>query len=99
MAIQSILKLRLHMMEKKISELPEGVNLWWWVDKWNDHIDGLDDGTLENDNGSGKTLKAAYTTKSAGKYYVAAQLEDADKNVLGYVCTTITSKAPELIPQ
>lgn len=81
---------------KEISELPEGVNLWWWVDKWNDHIDGLDDGTLENDNGSGKTLKAAYTTKSAGKYYVAAQLEDADKNVLGYVCTTITSKAPEI---
>ena len=81
---------------KEISELPEGVNLWWWVDIWNDHTDGLKDGTLENDKNSGKTLKAAYTTKSAGKYYVVAQLKDADKNVLGYVCTTITSKAPEI---
>ena len=54
------------------------------------------DGTLENDNDSGKTLKAAYTTKSAGKYYVVAQLKDADGNELGYVCTTITSKAPEI---
>ncbi len=81
---------------KEISELPEEVNLWWWVDKWNDHIDGLDDGTLENDNGSGKTLKAAYTTKSAGKYYVVAKLEDANKNELGSVCTTITSKVPEI---
>lgn len=25
---------------KEISELPEGVNLWWWVDTWNDHTDG-----------------------------------------------------------
>lgn len=81
---------------KEVSELPEGVNLWWWVDIWNDHTDGLDDGTLENDNGSGKTLKAAYTTKSAGKYYVVAQLKDADDNELGSVCTTITSKAPEI---
>lgn len=53
----------------------------------------MSDGTLENDNGSGKTLKAAYTTKSAGKYYVVAQLKDADGNELGSVCTTITSKA------
>lgn len=81
---------------KEISELPEKVNLWWWVDKWNDHIDGLNDGTLENDNNSGKTLKAAYTTKSAGKYYVVAELKDADGNVLGSVCTTITSKEPEI---
>lgn len=80
---------------KEISELPEGVNLWWWVDIWNDHTDGLKDGTLENDKNSGKTLKAAYTTKSAGKYYVVAQLKDADDNELGYACTTITSKAPE----
>lgn len=56
----------------------------------------MSDGTLENDNGSGKTLKAAYTTKSAGKYYVVAQLKDADGNELGSVCTTITSKAPEI---
>ena len=81
---------------EEISELPEGVNLWWWVDTWNDHTDGLNDGTLENDNGSGKTLKAAYTTKSAGKYYVVAQLKDADGNELGSVYTTITSKAPEV---
>lgn len=81
---------------KEISELPEEVNLWWWVDTWNDHTDGLNDGTLENDNGSGKTLKAAYTTKSAGKYYVVAQLKDADDNELGSVCTTITSKEPEI---
>lgn len=81
---------------KEVSELPEGVNLWWWVDTWNDHIGGLNDGTLENDNGSGKTLKAAYTTKSAGKYYVVAKLEDANKNELGSACTTITSKAPEI---
>lgn len=81
---------------KEISEIPEGVNLWWWVDTWNDHTDGLDDGTLENNNGSGKTLKAAYTTKSAGKYYVVAQLKDADDNELGSVCTTITSKEPEI---
>lgn len=81
---------------KEISELPEGVNLWWWVDTGNDHTDGLNDGTLEINDNSGKTLKAAYTTKSAGKYYVVAQLEDADKKVLGYVCTTITSKAPEI---
>lgn len=81
---------------KEISELPEKVNLWWWVDTWNDHTDGLSDGTLENDNGSGKTLKAAYTTKSAGKYYVVAQLKDANDNELGSVCTTITSKAPEI---
>lgn len=81
---------------KEVSELPEGVNLWWWVDICNDHTDGLDDGTLENDNGSGKTLKAAYTTKSAGKYYVVAKLEDANKNELGSACTTITSKAPEI---
>lgn len=80
---------------EEISELPEGVNLWWWIDTWNDHTDGLNDGTLENDNKSGKTLKAAYTTKSAGKYYVVAQLKDADDNELGYACTTITSKAPE----
>lgn len=63
---------------KELSALPDGVNLWWWVDTWNDHTDGLSDGTLENDNGSGKTLKAAYTTKSAGKYYVAAKLETAE---------------------
>lgn len=81
---------------KEISELPEGVNLWWWVDTWNDHTDGLSDGTLENDKNSGKTLKAAYTTKSAGKYYVVAQLKDANDNELGSVCTTITSKAPEI---
>ncbi|MCQ4927932.1 hypothetical protein NE466_10365, partial [Veillonella parvula] len=30
--------------EKEINELPEGVNLWWWVDTWNDHTDGLSDG-------------------------------------------------------
>lgn len=82
--------------EKEINELPEGVNLWWWVDTWNDHTDGLSDGTLENDKNSGKTLKAAYTTKSAGKYYVVAQLKDANDNELGSVCTTITSKAPEI---
>lgn len=81
---------------KEISELPEGVNLWWWVDTWGDHTDGLKDGTLENDKDSGKTLKAAYTTKSAGKYYVVAQLKDANNNELGLVCTTITSKAPEI---
>lgn len=81
---------------KEISELPEGVNLWWWIDTWNDHTDGLSDGTLENDNGSGKTFKAAYTTKSAGKYYVVAQLKDANDNELGSVCTTITSKASEI---
>lgn len=81
---------------KELSALPEGVNLWWWVDTWNDHTDGLDDGTLENNNGSGKTLKAAYTTKSAGKYYVVAQLKDADGKELGSACTTITSKAPEI---
>ena len=81
---------------EEISELPEGINLWWWVDTWNDHTDGLNDGTLENDNGSGKTLKAVYTTKSAGKYYVVAQLKDADGNELGSVYTTITSKAPEI---
>lgn len=81
---------------KEISELPEKVNLWWWVDKWDDHKDGLDDGTLENDNNSGKTLKAAYTTKSAGKYYIVAQLKDADGNELGSVCTIITSKEPEI---
>ena len=69
---------------KEISELPEGVNLWWWVDTWNDHTDGLSDGTLENDNGSGKTFKAV------------AQLKDANNNELGLVCTTITSKAPEI---
>lgn len=56
----------------------------------------MSDGTLENDNGSGKTFKAAYTTKSAGKYYVVAQLKDANDNELGSVCTTITSKAPEI---
>lgn len=81
---------------EEISELPEGVNLWWWVDTWNDHTDGLRDGTLENEKDSGKTLKAAYTTKSAGKYYVVAQLKDADGNELCSVCTTITSKAPEI---
>lgn len=81
---------------KEISELPEGVNLWWWVDTWGDHTDGLKDGTLENDKDSGKTLKAAYTTKSAGKYYVVAQLKDANNNELGLVCTIITSKAPEI---
>lgn len=59
----------------------------------------MSDGTLENDKNSGKTLKAAYTTKSAGKYYVVAQLKDANDNELGSVCTAITSKAPELIPQ
>lgn len=81
---------------KEVSELPEGVNLWWWVDTWNDHTDGLKDGTLENDKDSGKTLKAAYTTKSAGKYYVVAQLKDANGKELCSVCTTITSKAPEI---
>ena len=81
---------------KELSALPEGVNLWWWVDTWNDHTDGLKDGTLENDKDSGKTLKAAYTTKSAGKYYVVAQLKDADGKELGSACTTITSKAPEI---
>lgn len=81
---------------KEISELPEKVNLWWWVDKWNDHTDGLADGTLENDNNSGKTLKASYTTKSAGKYYVVAQLKDVYGNELGSVCTIITSKEPEI---
>ena len=37
------------------------------VDTGNDHTDGLNDGTLEINDNSGKTLKAAYTTKSAGR--------------------------------
>lgn len=80
---------------EELSELPDGVSLWWWVDIWNDHKDGLNDGTLNNDDNSGKTLKADYTTKSAGKYYIVAELQDADKNTLVSETVTITSTEPD----
>ena len=78
---------------KELTEIPDGINLWWWVDTWNDHTDGLSDGTLNNDDGSGKTLKADYTTKSAGKYYVVAELETPDGKISSVV--TITSTEPD----
>ncbi|WP_455719113.1 glycosyl hydrolase 53 family protein [Agathobacter sp.] len=78
---------------KELTEIPDGIKLWWWVDTWNDHTDGLNDGILNNDNNSGKTLKADYTTKSAGTYYVVAKLETPDGDVSSVV--TITSTEPD----
>lgn len=82
---------------KELSELPDGVSLWWWVDKWTehgDHSDGLDDGTWNKDE-TGKKLTADYTTKSAGKYYIAAELKDSDNNSFDIKFITITSTETE----
>lgn len=78
---------------EELTEISDGIKLWWWVDTWNDHADGLSDGTLNNDDNSGKTLKADYTTKSVGTYYVVAKLQTPDGDVSSVV--TITSKEPE----
>ena len=56
----------------------ENLFLWWWVDSWNDHEDGLSDCTFSNyDGNSGYSLTADVTVPSNGTYYIAAELQDS----------------------
>lgn len=63
---------------KEITDLVSAnLNLYWYVDIWNDHTDGSDDCTLDNSGESGKALSATVTFNSAAKYYIVAKLQDS----------------------
>lgn len=70
----------------------EKLFLWWWVDSWNDHKDGLSDCTFSNyDGNSGHSLTADVTVPSNGTYYIAAELKDSSADVAETVFAQINS--------
>ena len=76
--------------------VPEGYDLWWWLDSWNDHAGGNSDGVLSNDNGSGKTLTCGLTVPSEGTYYLAAELKQGNTQVaIAYATVTAAPAAVE----
>ncbi len=72
----------------------ENLFLWWWVDSWNDHTDGLSDCTFSNyDSNSGHSLTADVTVPSNGTYYIAAELKDSNADVAETVYAQINASS------
>lgn len=74
----------------------EGLHLWFWADSWNEHTDGNSDAVFSNydaENGYGFTADAALPM--AGTYYLAAELQDAEKTRLAINFATVTTTAAE----
>lgn len=77
---------------EEITDLSDtDLNLWWWVDTWNDHADGSDKGDFTSKDETGKSFSASYVPNEEGTYYLIAELQDGNET-LTKTCVTITVK-------
>lgn len=86
------LSVKLTSNGEEITDLSDtDLNLWWWVDTWNDHADGSDNGDFTSKDDNGKSFSASYVPNEEGTYYLIAELQDGN-GTLAKTCVTITVK-------
>ena len=69
-----------------------GLDLWWWPDQWTaGHEDGLVDTAPSDD--SGQVFEVDMTLPSVGKYYIVAQLQSGEQELIRTVVSFTTTEA------